>query len=196
MAPQIRGLFIHILANNEPDAPAVTWEADDVSTGTVVVIVDVEHDGAARWSGGDLVVSGANRLDIRIALTTTIRGVAAPPEPREKARSRAEVLLAVADSREAIDRHEHAFRASASNFDFELAGAHYRGYDLYKLFRTSGELSQPNLRAFLEANSLAALSSFFRNVDARTNQDIRGTKEIKTLKARSILVDMAQHKHG
>ena len=32
-----------------------------------------------------------------------------------------------------------------------LSGAHYRGYDLYKLFRTSGELSQPNLRAFLRA---------------------------------------------
>mmetsp|Transcript_14927 Transcript_14927/g.45305 ORF Transcript_14927/g.45305 Transcript_14927/m.45305 type:complete len:365 (+) Transcript_14927:1121-2215(+) len=33
--------------------------------------------------------------------------------------------------------------------DFELAGAHYRGYDLYKLFRTSGHLSHKNMRAFL-----------------------------------------------
>ena len=40
---------------------------------------------------------------------------------------------------------------AVSFIDFELAGAHYRGYDLYKLFRTSGELSQPNLRAFLRA---------------------------------------------
>ena len=40
---------------------------------------------------------------------------------------------------------------AVSFIDFELAGAHYRGYDLYKLFRTSGELSQPGLRAFLRA---------------------------------------------
>ena len=143
-----------VAPTHEPDAPAVTWEADDVSTGTVVVIVDVEHDGAARWSGGDLVVSGANRLDIRIALTTTIRGVAAPPEPREKARSRAEVLLAVADSREAIDRHEHAFRASASNFDFELAG------DLKVIGDPHRAIIEAERRDVLPTGVLSALISY------------------------------------
>ena len=41
--------------------------------------------------------------------------------------------------------------AQSSDAASVLSGAHYRGYDLYKLFRTSGELSQPNLRAFLRA---------------------------------------------
>ena len=143
-----------VAPTHEPDAPAVTWEADDVSTGTVVVIVDVEHDGAARWSGGDLVVSGANRLDIRIALTTTIRGVAAPPEPREKARSRAEGLLAAADSREAIDRHEHAFRASAPNFAFELAG------DLKVIGDPHRAIIEAERRDVLPTGVLSALISY------------------------------------
>ena len=47
----------------------------------------------------------------------------------------------------AILRNSAQFSDAAS----VLSGAHYRGYDLYKLFRTSGELSQPNLRAFLRA---------------------------------------------
>jgi len=33
--------------------------------------------------------------------------------------------------------------------DFELAGAHYRGYDLFKLFRTAGKMSTRNLKVFL-----------------------------------------------
>mmetsp|Transcript_39575 Transcript_39575/g.83038 ORF Transcript_39575/g.83038 Transcript_39575/m.83038 type:complete len:533 (+) Transcript_39575:54-1652(+) len=34
--------------------------------------------------------------------------------------------------------------------DFELSGPHYRGYDLYKLFRTTpGKLSRRNMRSFL-----------------------------------------------
>lgn len=33
--------------------------------------------------------------------------------------------------------------------DFELAGRHYRGYDLFKLFRTNGEITPENLDAFL-----------------------------------------------
>ena len=33
--------------------------------------------------------------------------------------------------------------------DLELAGDHYRGYDLFKLFRTSEQMSRANLRAFL-----------------------------------------------
>jgi len=36
-----------------------------------------------------------------------------------------------------------------SFIDFELAGAHYRGYDLFKLFRTSGTLSRSNMISFL-----------------------------------------------
>mmetsp|Transcript_7923 Transcript_7923/g.13406 ORF Transcript_7923/g.13406 Transcript_7923/m.13406 type:complete len:207 (+) Transcript_7923:2-622(+) len=36
-----------------------------------------------------------------------------------------------------------------SFIDFELGGMHYRGYDLYKLFRTTGEMSLQNLRCFL-----------------------------------------------
>ena len=38
-----------------------------------------------------------------------------------------------------------------SFIDFELTGFHYRGYDLCKLFRTSGEMSTANLNAFLQA---------------------------------------------
>jgi thiamine kinase-like enzyme len=34
--------------------------------------------------------------------------------------------------------------------DFELAGCHYRGFDLFKLFRTNGAFSQANMRAFLQ----------------------------------------------
>jgi len=34
--------------------------------------------------------------------------------------------------------------------DFELSGLHYRGYDLYKLFRTKRDFSDRNFRAFLE----------------------------------------------
>lgn len=33
--------------------------------------------------------------------------------------------------------------------DFELAGRHYRGYDLFKLFRTGGAMSRTNMRSFL-----------------------------------------------
>ena len=36
-----------------------------------------------------------------------------------------------------------------SFIDFELAGRHYRGYDLFKLFRTSGPRSTANMRSFL-----------------------------------------------
>ena len=43
-----------------------------------------------------------------------------------------------------------------SFIDFELAGAHYRGYDLYKLFRTADDFSNANVRMFLESY-LAAL---------------------------------------
>ena len=35
--------------------------------------------------------------------------------------------------------------------DFELAGCHYRGYDLFKLFRTAGPRSAENMRTFLRS---------------------------------------------
>jgi thiamine kinase-like enzyme len=38
-----------------------------------------------------------------------------------------------------------------SFIDFELSGCHYRGYDLFKLFRTAGPRSAENMRAFLGA---------------------------------------------
>ena len=41
--------------------------------------------------------------------------------------------------------------SSIDFIDFELAGCHYRGYDLFKLFRTSGDRSPENMRAFLQA---------------------------------------------
>ena len=43
--------------------------------------------------------------------------------------------------------------------DFELSGNHYRGYDLFKLFRTSQDMSHTNLRAFLADYSSVCSSS-------------------------------------
>ena len=37
-----------------------------------------------------------------------------------------------------------------SFIDFELSGRHYRGYDLFKLFRTASEPSTINMRRFFE----------------------------------------------
>ena len=52
--------------------------------------------------------------------------------------------------------------------DFELAGAHYRGYDLFKLFRTNGDMSHRALRDFLRcyARNLAPPSSTARTARA------------------------------
>ena len=50
--------------------------------------------------------------------------------------------------------------------DFELAGAHYRGYDLYKLFRTAGEMSRANMGAFL-TEYLAGLPGTPTSAEAR-----------------------------
>ena len=55
-----------------------------------------------------------------------------------------------------------------SFIDFELAGAHYRGYDLFKLFRTSGDMDHGALRDFLRcyARNLAPPSSAARTARA------------------------------
>ena len=43
-------------------------------------------------------------------------------------------------------------RKDAPTFiDFELGGPHYRGYDLFKLFRTSGNFSEANFALYAEA---------------------------------------------
>ena len=41
--------------------------------------------------------------------------------------------------------------AEVTFIDFELAGCHYRGYDLFKLFRTNGRRSPDNMRTFLRS---------------------------------------------
>ena len=65
--------------------------------------------------------------------------------------------------------------------DFELAGAHYRGYDLFKLFRTSGEMSHLALRDFLRcyARCLAPPGSPARGARA----DARSALELDELLA-------------
>ena len=43
--------------------------------------------------------------------------------------------------------------------DFELAGCHYRGYDLFKLFRTGSAPSATNMRTFLGCYAAAAATA-------------------------------------
>eukprot|EP00308_Calcidiscus_leptoporus_P004250 CAMPEP_0119361996 /NCGR_PEP_ID=MMETSP1334-20130426/9186_1 /TAXON_ID=127549 /ORGANISM="Calcidiscus leptoporus, Strain RCC1130" /LENGTH=511 /DNA_ID=CAMNT_0007377147 /DNA_START=84 /DNA_END=1619 /DNA_ORIENTATION=- len=56
-------------------------------------------------------------------------------------------LPAVPEAEAEVD--PSALSTDVTFIDFELAGAHYRGYDLFKLFRTSGQRSRKNMRAFL-----------------------------------------------
>ena len=56
--------------------------------------------------------------------------------------------------------HDATAQPPISFIDFELCGMNYRGYDLFKLFRTSADMSTANLRSFLAAylEESAALS--------------------------------------
>ena len=43
--------------------------------------------------------------------------------------------------------------------DFELSGDHYRGYDLFKLFRTADEPNVENMRSFLSTYATASAAT-------------------------------------
>ncbi|KAA9089796.1 glycosyl hydrolase family 95 catalytic domain-containing protein [Microbacterium radiodurans] len=105
---------------HEPDEPAVTWDVPGIRPASVVVSLRLRHDGALSDAPDGLTVRGATRVELALAIETTVPATGHDPEPIDEALRRADARLAACAEPARHVEENRARRSAASGFSFEL----------------------------------------------------------------------------
>jgi len=152
-----------VAPGHEPQEPAVTWDVSGVLPGRVTVATAVTHDGDETTGRDGIVVRGATRMEMVIAVETQVpRSADDDAATRATARAMARVDAALA----APDRfaaHALVIARDAGGFALEL-GAAPPAADLVDpdLLRAEGAVIDPRLLAGLVAYGVHLLRASSR----------------------------------
>ncbi|QLD11283.1 glycosyl hydrolase family 95 catalytic domain-containing protein [Microbacterium oleivorans] len=105
---------------HEPGDAAISWDLPGIHPGGIVVAWLLRHDGSAEADGEAVMVRGATRLEVLVAIESTVSGLGEEPGGTARARRRAAALLADAADAEGLVAEHRARHRAASGFRFEL----------------------------------------------------------------------------
>ncbi|GAA3011871.1 glycosyl hydrolase family 95 catalytic domain-containing protein [Microbacterium aurantiacum] len=144
-----------VAPTHEPGSPAVTWDSPHVRPGSVLVVADIDHDGVETLESldGGLAITGAHRVEIRVAVATTT-GLGAEPQPVGEIAALAERSLADARGGDEIARHARSFRRDAPVFALELGDGEAAVEDPHR------RATEAAFSSMLDGDLLAALVAY------------------------------------
>lgn len=102
---------------HEPAAAPVTWEAAGVTPVTLALAVAVRHDGAAEALPHGILIRGARRVEVVLAIESTFAGAGRDPGPLDDARRRARGAVTGLPA-DLVD--EHRRRVAGTRFSLDL----------------------------------------------------------------------------